>query len=101
MSDLVKKTSKPMKEKEWDKLDVQIEHAGRSITLPADPGNMPIKKAMEALARKLADEEQVFKVHEPIDAYPHDAAVAFVKAMCNLYGWASPVTPPGFFSSPP
>jgi len=101
MDNLVKKTSKPMKEKEWDKLDVQIEHAGRSITLPADPGNMPIKKAMEALARKLADEEQVFKVHEPIDAYPHDAAVAFVKAMCNLYGWASPVTPPGFFSSPP
>lgn len=93
--------TKPMKAKEWDTLNVQIEHAGRAITLPAEPGHMPIQKAMEALARKLADEEQTFRVHEIIDAYPHDAAVAFVKAMANLYGWASPKSTMGFFGPNP
>jgi transitional endoplasmic reticulum ATPase len=76
----------------WDRLDVGIEHAGRAITLPADPDKMPTEKAIEALRRKLADESQTFNVHEAIDAYVLDAAVAFVKAMTNLYGWASPAT---------
>ncbi len=26
----------------WDKLDVPIAHEGRAITLPAEPGNMPL-----------------------------------------------------------
>jgi transitional endoplasmic reticulum ATPase len=76
----------------WDRLDVGIEHAGRVITLPGDPGKMPTEKAIEALTRKLKDESQTFNVHEAIDAYVLDAAVAFVKAMTNLYGWASPAT---------
>lgn len=76
----------------WDKLDVAIAHTGRAITLPADPSNMPLDKAIEALQRKKVDEEQIFKVFEIFDAYPHDAAVAFVKAMHKLYGWASPQT---------
>lgn len=85
----------------WDKLDVGIEHSGRAIVLPGDPGKMPTEKAIEALQRKLADENQDFAVHEVIDGYPLDAAVAFVKAMANLYGWASPVATPGFFGPKP
>lgn len=85
----------------WDKLDVDIVHEGRAITLPADPENMPLGKAIEALVRKQKDEEQPFMVHEIFDAYPHDAAVAFVKAMQNLYGWASPQSTPGFFGPRP
>jgi len=76
----------------WDKLDVPIAHQGRAITLPAEPSNMPMDKAIEALIRKKADEEQIFRVFEVFDAYPHDAAVAVTKAMTNLYGWASPQT---------
>ena len=85
----------------WDKLDVEIKHEGRAITLPGDPGNMSTEKAIEALQRKLADDNQTFRVHEIIDAYPLDAAVAFVKAMTKLYGWASPVATPGFFGPTP
>lgn len=85
----------------WDKLDTQIEHAGRAITLPGDPGKMPIEKAIDALNRKLADENTEIRLHELIDAYPLDAAVAFVKAMTNLYGWSSPVPTPGFFGPTP
>ena len=81
----------------WDKLDVGIEHSGRAITLPGDPAKMPMEKAIEALQRKIADEAQPFNLHEVIEAYPLDAAVAFVKAMQKLYGWASPVATPGFF----
>ena len=76
----------------WNRLDVDIRHEGRAITLPGDPDKMPIDKAVEALLRKQADEEQIFEVFEIIDAYPFDAAVACTKAMINLYGWASPQT---------
>jgi hypothetical protein len=85
----------------WDKLDVGIQHEGRAITLPGDPGNMPLEKAVEALQRKIADENQAFQIHEIIEGYPLDAAVAFVKAMAKLYGWASPVATPSFFGPRP
>lgn len=77
----------------WDKLDVPIEYTGRAITLPDQPGPMPLRKAIEALQRKEADENQPFNFREFIDTgHPFDAAVAFVKAMTKLYGWASPQT---------
>ena len=85
----------------WDRLDVDIVHDGRAITLPSDPGKMSLGKAIEALVRKQKDEEQAFSVHEVIDAFPLDGAVAFVKAMTKLYGWASPVPTPGFFGPTP
>jgi len=74
----------------WNKLDMPIEYQGKAITLPGDPAKMPIRAAIEALSRKLADEETEVIVYEIIDGYPLDAAVAFVKAMTKLYGWASP-----------
>lgn len=95
LSDL-KKDNSP-----WDTLDVPIEHRGRAITLPGDPSDMPLDKAIEALERKRDDEEQPFNVHETIDAYPQDGAVAFVKAMKELYGWASPQTVMTFFGPKP
>jgi transitional endoplasmic reticulum ATPase len=73
----------------WDKLDVPIEHNGRAITLPGDPEAMPIGKAIEALKRREADDNQEYNIHEIFDAYPHDAAVAFTKAIHHLYGFAS------------
>lgn len=85
----------------WDQLNPEITYEGRAITLPGDPAKMPPRKAVEALNRLIKDEEQVFNLHEIIDAYPHDAAVAFVKAMTKLYGWASPQSTPGFFGDNP
>lgn len=85
----------------WDGLDVDIKYQGRAITLPNTPENMPLESAIEALERKLEDENQTFNVHEVIDAYPLDAAVAFTKAMTKLYGWASPKTVMTFFGPKP
>jgi ATPase family associated with various cellular activities (AAA) len=82
---------------DWDRMEVGIRHDGRHITLPAEPGKMPEEKAIEALQRKIDDENQMFSVVEIIDAYPHDGAIAFYKAMCELYGWASPQAIRSFF----
>lgn len=73
----------------WDTLDVPIEHNGRAITLPNTPEAMPINRAIEALQRRAADDDQEYALHEIFDAYPHDAAVAFTKAIHKLYGFAS------------
>jgi hypothetical protein len=90
------------KKVKWDNLDVQIEHEGRSIKLPGEPGKMPLEKAIEALVRKQQDEDQTFGFAEFIDeGHPLDAAVAFVKAMTKLYGWASPQTVMTMFGPKP
>lgn len=93
--------TKAMKPSEWDRLDIKVEYEGRVITLPAEPANMPLNKAVEALNRMIKDESQIFNVHEVIDCYPHDGAVAFYKAMKELYGWASPQTVQTFFGPQP
>lgn len=46
-----------MGEKVWDKRDVDIQHEGTKITLPAEPGPMPLRTAIAALERKAKDEE--------------------------------------------
>lgn len=89
------------KKMNWDKLDMKLQYEGKQITLPKDPAKMPLKEAIKTLQRFAADEETEVSVHEIIDAYPLDAAVAFVKAMQRLYGWASPVATPGFFGPKP
>jgi hypothetical protein len=87
--------------KKWEKLDTKIQYVGKVITLPSDPSNMPITAAIQTLRRKMDEENTAVQVHEIIDAYPHDAAVAFVKAMVKIYGWASPVPTPGWFGDTP
>lgn len=82
----------------WDNIEAPILNQGRAIILPAEPEAMPPEKAIEALQRKIADENQPYDVHEIIDAYPTDAAIAFVKATKELYGFASPVST--WFSNP-
>lgn len=81
----------------WDKQDVGIEHAGTKITLPGEPGPMPLREAIATLERKAQDEETELDVHEVIDAYPEDALVAFNEAMRRKYGWASPIPIMTFF----
>lgn len=81
----------------WDKEDVGIEHAGTKITLPGEPGPMPLREAIATLERKAQDEETELDVHEMIDAFPEDALVAFNEAMRQKYGWASPTPIMTFF----
>lgn len=86
---------------DWKHVDQSIAYAGKKITLPDDPARMPIHEAIKALERKEKDEETIVDVHEVIDAFPLDGAVAFVKALKQLYGWANSVPTPGFFGPRP
>lgn len=79
-------------QKVWDNLEVKVEHKGRAITLPAEPVEMSDEKAVEALNRRIKDNNQDYRVNEVFDAYPTDAAVAMVRAMNKLYGFNSPQT---------
>lgn len=90
---MLDKTNGP--KENWDRLNTDIAYGGRAIQLPGRPDlleDMPKEKAIEALQRKIADENQAYVVHEIFDAHPLDALVAVVRAMQQLYGWASPET---------
>lgn len=89
------------KKVDWNKADPEIVYSGKMITLPGDPGKMPLKTAIETLTRKMADEETIMVVVEFIDTHPMDGAVAFAKAMKKKYGWASAAPTPGFFGPKP
>lgn len=85
----------------WGNIDVGIEHAGTKITLPADPNHMSIDEGIDALQRKKKDLDTKLDVHEIIDAFPLDGAVAFVKALERKYGWATSAPVPGFWGPKP
>lgn len=86
---------------DWGALDPDITYLGKMITLPAEPEQMPTKAAIDALQRKLKDEQTVRTAHEDILAFPLEGAVAFIEAMKQVYGWAQPVPTPGFFGPTP
>lgn len=85
----------------WKHRDTDIKYVGKEITLPADPRPMPLEAAIATLQQKLDDENQIMNVVERVAGYPFDAAVGFVKAMKETYGWSSPVPTPGFFGPTP
>ena len=95
LQDLVSRAGeKKPTDKAFANIDASIEYSGTKIVLPADPRNMTLLEAREWLSRLEQAEEEVINVHEVIDAHPWDGCVAFLKAMQETYGWASP-TPTG------
>lgn len=85
------------KAKAFKNIDASLEWSGKKIVLPADPTNMTIPEAKEWLTRREKADQEAVAINETIDAYPWDGAVAFMKAMKEIYGWANPVPTPGFF----
>ena len=81
-------------DKAFSNIEASIEYSGSKIVLPADPRNMTLQEAREWLARLEMAEEETINVYEVIDAHPWDGCVAFMQAMRETYGWASP-TPTG------
>lgn len=81
--------------------DPGFERQGSKIILPAIPSPMPIVEAVGALLRYMEEEETEMDAREDILAFPADAAVAFNKALKEIYGWAESVPTPGFFGPQP
>lgn len=97
LSELVHAAQIKKDQEYWKHTDTDIAYEGKKITLPGDPAPMAISDAITALERKQADENQEIDVFELINAFPLDGAVAFVKALKHLYGWANSIPTPGFF----
>lgn len=85
----------------WLKHPTTVERIGSRIVLPADPREMPIPQAIEALQRIHDEENQIMSVFEVFEGYPMDAAVAFTKAMKQVYGYATPVPTMSWFGPQP
>ncbi len=82
-------------------IEAEIEWDGTRIILPADPAQMTIAEAKEWLERKEKADNEEIAVAEIIDAFPFDGAIAMMKALRRIYGWAQPVPPRSFFERPP
>lgn len=96
-----KDDGKPKNPNAFKSIKAEVKYDGKVITLPDDPRKMTYAEAYEWLKRlEQADQEEI-NIHEVIDAHPWDGAVAFMKAMQNTYGWATPAPTPGFFGPEP
>lgn len=96
-----KDPKKKTNDKAFNNIEASIQYGGSAIILPDTPAKMSPKMAMQWLATFDAAQEQIVNVCEDIDAYPWDGAVAFMQALKEIYGWASPVPTPGFFGNSP
>ncbi len=81
--------------------EVHIRREGTKIILPNEPFPMRYDEAVKCLERKMKDEEETVSVHETIDAFPFDGAYAFMEALKQIYGWASPQARETFFGPKP
>lgn len=77
---------------------IDVVNEGNKIVLPE---KMSFSSAISVLTLKMKEEETEVSIYEEVDTYPLDGAFAFMKAMNQTYGWASPVAipPKGFFDS--
>lgn len=82
-------------------VEAEVQWEGTKITLPDSPTKMNYAEAKEWLQRLQASEEEQIAVNEVIDAFPFDGAIAMMKALKQVYGWASPIPPQSFFEAPP
>jgi transitional endoplasmic reticulum ATPase len=82
-------------------VEAQVRWEGNEITLPDSPARMNFIEAKEWLERlEKADQENI-AVNEIVEAFPFDGAIAMMKALKQVYGWANPVPPQSFFEAPP
>lgn len=88
-------------ESAYKNVDVEIVHQGREITLPLEPAPMTLDEALVALKRKRDEQEAEVAVHELVDAFPWDGAIAFFKAMRQIFGWGTPKPKMTFFGPQP
>lgn len=101
MSDLLAQLAEQLSGKQYDRTEVGIERAGKKIVLPAEPKPMRYDEAIVVLQRIKQEEETQVAIHAEIDAFPFDGAYAFMKAMKETYGWATPVPEMTMFGPKP
>lgn len=84
--------------KKTEQTHVEIVRKGEQIIVPP---TISLKDARTWLERQEKAEEQPFAVHETINAFPLEGALAFAKAVSRKYGFSQMVPTPGWFTRPP
>jgi transitional endoplasmic reticulum ATPase len=82
----------------WENADTDLTFDGNKIVLPK---GMTLEAAQDAIERKIEERDTMFDLIEQVPGFPFDAMVAFVKAMKELYGWASIVPAKTWFDVAP
>jgi hypothetical protein len=90
-----------VKENKFEFEEVTLERSGTKIILPNSPKEMTTEEAIIALQRIQKEEQTKVSVNEVVEAFPFDGAYAFMKAMKQTYGWATPVPTKTFFGDRP
>jgi transitional endoplasmic reticulum ATPase len=86
------------KKGKFDKVDVGVLKEGVKIVLPK---NMSLEDGIEALKRKIKEEQTEIAIHEEVEAFPLDGAYALMQVLKSRYGWAHPVPEETFFGPRP
>lgn len=76
----------------------KIKYEGKAIILPV---GMNLRKAIEQLERQIEYEEQKVEICEVIKGFVWDSAIAFHKAMKQIYGWVNAEATQSFFGKNP
>jgi transitional endoplasmic reticulum ATPase len=78
-----------------------VEWEGKKFVLPAEPGELSLRRAAEVLAQKAVEEDKLIAVSEIVDALPWDGAQAFARAVEDLFGFGLMEDRPGMFGPMP
>jgi len=88
----------PMKPSKIKDKDVEVVRQGKQIVLPE---GMSYDVGIEWLRRKREEDERNIGVHYEFHYSPLDGAVAFHKALADIYGWRELVPTPSFWGETP
>ena len=75
--------------KRWQAIDLQVEHEGEKMILPAIPGKMPKEEAIRSLKRMIEQENKEYEINEPIHCHFFDGLVALARALHEKYGFVT------------
>lgn len=78
--------------------EVSVVKEGTKLILPE---KWTPEQAIDALKRKIEEENTAVAIHEEINAFPLDGAYALMKVLQAKFGWAQAVPTPGFFGPNP
>lgn len=78
--------------------DVKFVREGQKVIIPLD---MSWEELMIWADRRRSEDERQVTVHHELPYFPIDGAVAFQRALSDIYGWADLVPTPGFFGPNP
>lgn len=99
IAEIVKMMQKVAGEPEPDQFkDVRVVQEGKRIIIPE---GMTYNEARNWLSRQEEAEEKKVAIHDEIPCFPLDGIVALMKALKQIYGFASLQDTPGFFGPTP